>query len=240
MQGLSQNKYQFSLLVLVNAFVGAMVGLERAVIPGLAKTVYYIDANTAVLSFIAAFGISKAISNYSVAKLTRKFNRKTILIAGWLFALPVPLILMYAPNWNWIVVANILLGINQGLAWSSTVIMKIDLVGNKNRGLAMGINEFAGYLSVGLASFLASSIAGRYGFAFYPFLPGLVFALLGLLMSIFLVKDTTHFVHAKSSISKITLLKNVWKDTTWKHKNISTVTLNGLVNNMNDGVVWGL
>ena len=175
-----------------------------------------------------------------MAKLTQKFNRKTILITGWLFALPVPIILMYAPNWNWIVVANILLGINQGLAWSSTVIMKIDIVGNKNRGLAMGINEFAGYLSVGLASYLASSIADRYGFAFYPFLPGLVFAVLGLLLSIFLVKDTTHFVHAKSSISKITLLKNVWKDTTWKHKNISTVTLNGLVNNMNDGVVWGL
>ncbi len=240
MQGLSQNKYQFGLLVLVNAFVGAMVGLERAIIPGLAKTEFGIDANTAVLSFVAAFGISKAISNYSVARLSKKFNRKTILITGWLFALPVPLLLMYAPNWNWIVFANILLGINQGLAWSSTVIMKIDLVGNKNRGLAMGINEFAGYLSVGLASFLASSIAARYGFAFYPFIPGLAFALLGLMMSVFLVADTTHFVHTESTTSNIALLKNVWKDTTWKHKNISSVSLNGLVNNMNDGVVWGL
>jgi len=240
MQGLSQNKYQFGLLVLVNAFVGAMVGLERAIIPGLAKTEFGIDANTAVLSFVAAFGISKAISNYSVARLSKKFNRKTILITGWLFALPVPLLLMYAPNWNWIVFANVLLGINQGLAWSSTVIMKIDLVGNKNRGLAMGINEFAGYLSVGLASFLASSIAARYGFAFYPFIPGLAFALLGLMMSVFLVADTTHFVHTESTTSNIALLKNVWKDTTWKHKNISSVSLNGLVNNMNDGVVWGL
>ena len=240
MQGLTQNKYQFGLLVLVNAFVGAMIGLERAVIPGLAKTEFGIDANTAILSFVAAFGISKAISNYSVAKLTKKYNRKTILITGWLFALPVPLLLMYAPNWNWILFANILLGINQGLAWSSTVIMKIDLVGNKNRGLAMGINEFAGYLSVGLASYLASSIAARYGFAFFPFIPGLAFAALGLMMSVFLVKDTTHFVHAESSTSNIALLKNVWKDTTWKHKNISSVTLNGLVNNMNDGVVWGL
>ena len=147
---------------------------------------------------------------------------------------------MNAPNWNWIVFANVLLGINQGLAWSSTVIMKIDLVGNKNRGLAMGINEFAGYLSVGLASFLASSIAARYGFAFYPFIPGLAFALLGLMMSVFLVADTTHFVHTESTTSNIALLKNVWKDTTWKHKNISSVSLNGLVNNMNDGVVWGL
>ena len=240
MQGLTQNKYQFGLLVLVNAFVGGMVGLERAVIPGLAKGVFGIDANTAVLSFVAAFGISKAISNYSVAKLTKKYNRKTILITGWLFALPVPFLLMYAPNWNWILFANILLGINQGLAWSSTVIMKIDLVGNKNRGLAMGINEFAGYLSVGLASYLASSIAARYGFAFFPFIPGLAFAALGLMMSVFLVKDTTHFVHAESSTSNIALLKKVWKDTTWKHKNISSVTLNGLVNNMNDGVVWGL
>ncbi len=240
MQGLTQNKYQFGLLVLVNAFVGAMVGLERAVIPGLAKAVFFIDANTAVLSFVAAFGISKAISNYSVAKLTKKYNRKAILIAGWLFALPVPLLLMYAPSWNWILFANILLGINQGLAWSSTVIMKIDLAGNKNRGLAMGINEFAGYLSVGLASYLASSIAARYGFAFYPFIPGLVFAALGLMMSVFLVKDTTHFVQAESIASNIALLKNAWKDSTWKHKNISSVTLNGLVNNMNDAVVWGL
>ncbi len=240
MQGLTQNKFQFGLLVLVNAFVGAMVGLERAVIPGLATGVYGIDANTAVLSFVAAFGISKAISNYSVAKLTKKYNRKTILIVGWLFALPVPLLLMYAPNWNWILLANVLLGINQGLAWSSTVIMKIDLVGNTNRGLAMGINEFAGYLSVGLAAYLASSIAARYGFAFFPFIPGLAFATLGLMMSLLFVKDTTHFVHAESSTSNIALLKNVWRDTTWKHKNISSVTLNGLVNNMNDGVVWGL
>lgn len=240
MQGLSHNKYQFALLVLVNAFVGAMVGLERAVIPGLAKDAFGIDANTAILSFIAAFGISKAISNYSVAKLTRKYNRKTVLVTGWLFALPVPLLLMYAPNWNWVIIANILLGINQGLAWSSTVIMKIDLVGNKNRGLAMGINEFAGYISVGLAAFLASSIAARYGFTFFPFIPGLAFALIGLAASVFLVKDTTHFVQAESSTSNIPILKNVWKETTWTHKNISSVTLNGLVNNMNDGIIWGL
>lgn len=240
MQGLGHNKYQFGLLVLVNAFVGAMVGLERAVIPGLAKGTFNLDANTAVLSFVAAFGISKAVSNYGVAKLSKRFSRKTILIAGWLFALPVPLLLMYAPNWNWIVFANILLGINQGLAWSSTVIMKIDLVGPKNRGLAMGINEFAGYLAVGLASYLASSIAGSYGFAFFPFIPGLFFAAMGLLISIFLVKDTTHLVLTESATSNIALLDNVWKDTTWKHKNISTVTLNGLVNNMNDAVVWGL
>jgi MFS family permease len=238
--GLKENWQQFSLLVLVNAFVGAMIGLERAVLPGLGKTAFGLDANAAILSFIMAFGITKAISNYSVAKLSKRFNRKQILMAGWYASLPVPFLLMYANSWAWVVVANILLGINQGLAWSSTVIMKVDIVGQKNRGLAMGINEFAGYLSVGLASYLASSIASNYGYAYFPFIPGLFFAAAGLLISAILVKDTTHFVHAESAVSKIALLKNVWKETTWKHKNISSVTLNGLVNNMNDAVVWGL
>jgi MFS family permease len=238
--GLQENWKQFALLVLVNAFVGAMIGLERAVLPGLGKSVFGLDANTAILSFIMAFGITKAISNYSVAKLSKRFNRKQILMAGWWAALPVPFLLMYADSWSWVIAANILLGINQGLAWSSTVIMKVDIVGQKNRGLAMGINEFAGYLSVGLASYLASSIAARHGYAYFPFIPGLFFAAAGLLVTIFLVKDTTHFVHAESSSSKLALLKNVWQETTWRHKNISSVTLNGLVNNMNDAVVWGL
>jgi len=238
--GLQANWQQFGLLVLVNAFVGAMIGLERAVLPGLGKNVFGLDANTAILSFIMAFGITKAISNYSVAKLSKRFNRKQILVAGWCAAIPVPFLLMYADSWSWVIAANILLGINQGLAWSATVIMKVDIVGQKNRGLAMGINEFAGYLSVGLASYLASSIAANYGYAYFPFIPGLFFAAAGLLVSIFLIKDTTHFVHAESATSKMALLKNVWKETTWKHKNISTVTLNGLVNNMNDAVVWGL
>jgi MFS family permease len=238
--GLQANWQQFSLLVLVNAFVGAMIGLERAVLPGLGKSVFGLDANTAILSFIMAFGITKAISNYSVAKLSKRFNRKQILKAGWWAALPVPFLLMYADSWSWVIAANILLGINQGLAWSSTVIMKVDIVGQKNRGLAMGINEFAGYLSVGLASYLASSIAVNYGYAYFPFIPGLFFAAAGLLVSAFLVKDTTHFVHAESVTSKLALFKNVWKETSWKHKNISSVTLNGLVNNMNDAVVWGL
>ena len=238
--GLKENKQQFGLLVLVNAFVGAMIGLERAVLPGLGKNVFGLDANAAILSFIIAFGITKAISNYSVAKLSKRFNRKQILMAGWWGALPGPFLLMYADSWSWVIAANILLGINQGLAWSSTVIMKVDIVGQKNRGLAMGINEFAGYLSVGLASYLASSLASNYGYAYFPFIPGLFFAAAGVLVSAFLIKDTTHFVHAESAVSKIALLKNIWKDTTWRHKNISSVTLNGLVNNMNDAVVWGL
>ena len=240
MQGLEKNKYQFALLVLVNAFVGAMVGLERSIMPGFGKLEFGLSANAALMSFIIAFGISKSLSNYAVAQLSKKFNRKTILIIGWIVALPVPFLLMYAPNWNWVIVANILLGINQGLAWSSTVIMKIDLVGSKNRGLAMGINEFAGYLSVGLAAWLASSIAADYGYAFFPFLPGVLFAFAGLLISVFLVQDTTHFVHTESLTSKLPLLENVWKETTWKHRNLGSVSLNGLVNNLNDGVVWGL
>lgn len=238
--GLHENWPQFTLLVLVNAFVGAMLGLERAVLPGLGKEVFGLNVNTAILSFIMAFGISKAIANYGVAKLTRKYSRKQVLVTGWIFALPVPFLLMYAESWSWVIAANILLGINQGLAWSATVIMKVDIVGQKNRGLAMGINEFAGYVAVGLASYLASELASRYGFAYFPFIPGIFFAAAGLLTTVWLVRDTTHFVHAESAVSKIQPLKNVWKDTTWRHKNIGTVTLNGLVNNMNDAVVWGL
>jgi MFS family permease len=240
MQGLHKNRYQFALLVLVNAFVGAMVGLERSIMPNFGKLEFGINANTALMSFIIAFGISKSLSNYAVAQLSKTLSRKTILIIGWLAALPVPFLLMYAPNWNWVIAANILLGINQGLAWSATVIMKIDLVGSKNRGLAMGINEFAGYLSVGLAAWLASSIALDYGYAFFPFIPGVIFSIAGLLTTIFLVKDTTHFVNAESLTSKVPLLQNVWKETSWKHQNLGSVTLNGLVNNLNDGVVWGL
>jgi MFS family permease len=240
MQGLEKNKYQFALLVLVNAFVGAMLGLERSIMPGFGKLEFGLSANAALMSFIIAFGISKSLSNYAVAQLSKKFTRKTILIIGWIAALPVPFLLMYAPSWNWVIAANILLGINQGLAWSSTVIMKIDLVGPKSRGLAMGINEFAGYLSVGLAAWLASSIAAEYGYAFFPFLPGVLFAFAGLLISIFLVKDTTHFVHAESLTSKLPIFQNVWKETTWKHRNLGSVSFNGLVNNLNDGVVWGL
>jgi MFS family permease len=240
MQGLKKNRYQFALLVLVNAFVGAMVGLERSILPDFGKSSFGINGHTALLSFIIAFGISKALSNYAVAFLSKKLNRKKILLLGWLFGLPVPFLLMYAANWNWVIVANILLGINQGLAWSATVIMKIDLVGEKRRGLAMGINEFAGYLSVGLAAFLASAIASNYGYAFFPFIPGVVFVMAGLILTIFFIKDTSPFVHAENISSNIPLLKNIWQQTTWKHPNIGSVTFNGLVNNLNDGVMWGL
>ena len=151
--GLKENRNQFALLVLVNAFVGGMVGLERSILPEIATQEFAIAAKTAILSFIIVFGIVKAITNYYTGALANKVGRKNLLVIGWLIGIPVPLILMYAPDWNWIIVANVLLGINQGLTWSSTVVMKIDLVGEKQRGFAMGINEFAGYISVGLVAF---------------------------------------------------------------------------------------
>lgn len=240
MQGLKENKTQFLLLVLVNAFVGAMVGMERSILPEFGKTIFSLSAASALISFIVAFGISKAISNYAVGVLSRKFTRKQMLVTGWLFASPVPFMLMYANHWNWIIIANIFLGISQGLTWSTTVVMKIDLVGAKNRGLAMGINEFAGYLSVGLAAYLSAQIASYYGYAFYPFIPGLFFVLFGLVIALFWVKDTAPFIQSETAYSNIPLLKNIWASTSWKHRNLGSVTLNGLVNNLNDGVMWGL
>ena len=160
--GLKENWQQFSLLVLVNAFVGGMVGMERSILPELAETEFHLAAKTAILSFIVVFGITKALTNYFAGALANQYGRKKLLVIGWVFALPVPILLIYAPSWSWIIFANVFLGINQGLAWSSTVVMKIDLVGAKNRGFAMGINEAAGYLAVGAVAFLSASIANAY------------------------------------------------------------------------------
>jgi MFS family permease len=239
-QGLKNNWKQFWLLVLINAFVGSMVGLERSVLSGFGETIFQIDGKTALLSFIVAFGVSKAIANLLMGKLTRYITRKQILLLGWVAALPVPFLLMYADSWSWVIAANILLGINQGLAWSSTVIMKIDLVGERDRGLAMGINEFAGYLAVGLAAYLSAGIAAAKGYAFFPFVPGVFFAVAGLLVTLFFVKDTASLVHQEAKESRIPILKNIWKASSYQHRNMGSVTINGLVNNLNDGIVWGL
>ena len=239
-QGLKNNRKQFWLLVLINAFVGSMVGLERSVLSGFGESVFHLNGKTALHPFIIAFGTSKALANLLMGKLTRYITRKQVLLIGWIAALPVPFLLMYATSWNWIIVANILLGINQGLAWSSTVIMKIDLVGEKNRGLAMGINEFAGYIAVGLAAFLSAGIAAEKGFAFYPFVPGILFSVTGFVLTLFFVKDTAAFVHHEAKESRIPLLKNVWKASSYHHRNMGSVTINGLINNLNDGIVWGL
>ncbi|MDO1449619.1 MFS transporter [Rhodocytophaga aerolata] len=238
--GLRENWQQFTLLVIINAFVGGMIGLERTLLPELAEGEFGLVAKTALLSFIVVFGLTKALTNYLTGALANQVGRKNLLVYGWLFGLPVPLILMYAPTWNWIILANVLLGINQGLAWSSTVVMKIDLVGEKNRGLAMGINEFAGYLSIAAVAFLTGWMAKEYGLRPYPFVIGIIFALLGLLGSIFLIKDTASHVKQEVKFSSQPLLPNVFWDTTFRHSNLGAVTQAGLVNNLNDGMVWGL
>ena len=239
-QGLKENWKQFLLLVIINAFVGGMIGLERSILPSMATDIFGLEANSAILSFIIVFGIAKAISNYLMGKLAKTQGPKKLLIIGWLFGLPVPFILMYAPDWNWIIAANALLGVNQGFAWSATVIMKIDLVGEKNRGLAMGINEFAGYLAVGVMAFVTAWIADSWGLRPYPFYVGVVLAILGLLFSVILLKDTQHYLAAESSSSQIPMFKNLFLQTSILHRNLGSVTQAGLINNLNDGMVWGL
>jgi len=239
-QGLRENFRQFLLLVLVNGFVGGMIGIERSIIPELAVSEFNITAKSALLSFIIVFGITKALSNFFTGLYSNRLGRKRLLILGWIVALPVPLLLIYAPNWNWIIGANILLGINQGLTWSSTVIMKIDLVGPKNRGLAMGINESIGYVSVGLAALLTGVIAGEYGIRPYPFYLGIVFSLIGLTLSLLFVRDTKGFIEVEQHTSKATPIAHLFSATSWKHPNLGSITQAGLINNLNDAMVWGI
>jgi MFS family permease len=238
--GLKENWKQFTLLVVINAFVGGMIGLERTIIPQIAEADFGLAAKTAILSFIVVFGVTKAITNYYTGTLANRLGRKNLLMIGWLFAIPVPMMLIYAPSWNWIIAANILLGINQGLTWSSTVVMKIDLVGEKNRGFAMGLNEFAGYIALAAIAFLTGWIADEYGLRPYPFYIGIALAALGLILSVVFVKDTHKHVLLESNTSTMPKLKNIFWETTWKHKNLGSVTQAGLVNNLNDGMVWGL
>ena len=238
--GLKENWKQFTLLVIINAFVGGMVGLERSILPRIADVEFHIAAKTAILSFIIVFGIVKAITNYYTGTLANKFGRKQLLVAGWIFGIPIPFILMFAPSWSWIIAANVLLGINQGLTWSSTVVMKIDLVGEKQRGLAMGLNEFAGYIAVALIAFLTGWMASEYGIRPYPFYIGIGLVFLGLSGSIFFIKDTKHHVEKETISNTIPRLKNIFWDTTWKDKTLGSVTQAGIINNLNDGMAWGI
>jgi len=238
--GLKENWKQFTLLVIINAFVGGMVGLERSILPQIAELEFHVAAKTAILSFIIVFGIVKAITNYFMGALANRIGRKNLLTIGWAIGIPVPFILMYANNWNWIVAANVLLGMNQGLTWSSTVVMKIDLVGDKQRGFAMGLNEFAGYLAVAIVAFLTGWIAATYGLRPYPFYLGIALSLAGLLGSWLLVHDTRHHVAAETSISNVPKLQHQFWDTTWKDRNLGSVTQAGLINNLNDGMAWGI
>src|SRR5262250_2405653 len=188
--GLRENLPQFALLVVLNSFVGAMVGLERTVLPLLGEQEFGLSSKTAITSFIVSFGITKAVLNLVAARLSDRVGRKPILVVGWLFALPVPFLIIYAPTWGWIDLANVLLGANQALAWSMTVIMKIDLVGPRRRGLALGLNEFAGYFAVGVTSWITGFIAGQWGLRPYPFYLGIGIAVVGLLVSVFAVRET--------------------------------------------------
>lgn len=238
--GLKENWKQFTILVIVNAFVGGMIGLERSIFPKFAVVEFGIESNKAMLSFITAFGITKAITNYFTGKLANIWGRKKLLIIGWIIALPIPFILINASTWDWVIFANILLGLSQGLTWSSTVVMKIDLVGEKDRGLAMGLNEFAGYFSVGVIALLSGIIADKYGVTPYPFYLGIIISILGFLLSIFFVRDTRVFANKEQIKSVKEKLSNIFWETTLKNKTLSAVTQAGLVNNLNDGMIWGL
>ncbi len=239
--GLRANWPQFTLLVLINAFVGGMVGLERSILPQLAEQEFHLVARSAILSFIVVFGLTKAVANYYAGAWAGRVGRKRLLLFGWLFGLPVPLLLLWAPSWGWVIAANVLLGLNQGLAWSSTVVMKMDLVAPRQRGLAMGLNESAGYLAVGATAFASGWLATEYGLRPYPFYLGLALAVLGLLGSL-LVRDTRAHVAleaAQAPAGPTGPPLSFW-DVTWRHPNLGSITQAGLINNLNDGMVWGL
>lgn len=244
--GLRENIGQFSLLVLVNAFVGAMVGLERSILPAIAEQEFHVAARAAILSFIVVFGITKALTNYFAGRLSDRFGRKQVLVAGWLVAVPVPFVLMWAPSWNWIVAANVLMGVSQGLTWSTTVIMKIDLAGPKQRGLAMGLNEFAGYFAVAGSALATGWIAAHFGLRPQPFYLGVVYVVAGFLLSTLAVRETRHHVahevrtHNGAANDTGITQGEVFRRTSLTDPNLSSVSQAGLVNNLNDGMAWGL
>jgi len=249
--GLRPNIRQFLILVLVNAFVGAMIGLEQTVVPLIGKSEFAIESSAIIVSFIASFGAVKAVLNLFAGNLSDKWGRKNVLVLGWLFGIPVPIILLLAPDWNWIIFANILLGVNQGLAWSMTVNMKIDLVGKSQRGLALGLNEFAGYVSVAAIGFLTGYLASTFGLKPFPFYLGIIFAILGLVISWIIVKDTRRFTtleikedasespEQESDVNHLGF-KEVFLQTSWKNRTLLSISQAGLINNLIFGVTWGL
>jgi MFS family permease len=242
--GLRENLGQFALLVLVNAFVGGMVGLERTVVPLMGSGEFGLVLRSAIFSFIVSFGVVKALSNLLSGSLADTVGRKKVLVAGWIFGVPVPFMIMLAPSWGWIVAANVLLGVNQGLAWSMTVIMKIDLVGPRGRGLAVGLNEFAGYLAVGVTAWATGYLASTYGLRPEPFYLGVGYAILGLLVSVFLVRDTGE--HIRLELSEHTpepnplSFREVFALSSFRDRNLFACSQAGLVNNLNDGMSWGV
>ena len=243
--GIRANLAQFTLLVVVNAFVGAMVGMERSILPAIAEEEFLLAARTAVLSFIVVFGVTKAITNYLAGRLSDAYGRKVVLVGGWLIAAPVPFMLMWAPSWSWVLIANGLLGVSQGLTWSTTVIMKIDLAGPKRRGLAMGLNEFAGYFAVAGAALATGFVASAYGLRPEPFYLGVGFVAAGLALSALVVHETRHHVAHEASLAPAAdaaapTQREVFWRTSLSDRNLSSVSQAGLVNNLNDGMAWGL
>ena len=244
--GLRENLAQFSLLIIVNGFVGAMVGMERAILAPIAEQEFHLAAKTAVLSFIVVFGVTKALTNYLAGRVSDRFGRKLVLVGGWLVAVPVPFLLMWAPTWTYVLIANALLGVSQGLTWSTTVIMKIDLAGPQQRGLATGLNEFAGYGALAASTLATGFVAARYGLRPEPFYLGVAFAVVGLLLSLVAVRETKHHVAAESrlrderSTDPTPNQAEVFWRTSVRDKNLSSVSQAGFVNNLNDGMAWGL
>jgi MFS family permease len=244
--GLRANWQQFWLLVLINAFVGAMVGLERAIVPLLAADDFGLTSSTVILSFIISFGVVKALANLFAGRMSDRIGRKRILLAGWLFGLPVPFLVIFAPAWEWVVFANVLLGINQGLCWSTTVIMKIDLVGPGRRGLAMGLNEFAGYGAVSLAALASGYLAATYALRPQPFYLGIIFATAGLFLSqVFVRESHGHARHEAQLVDKDSgnpqpSFGQIMLLTSWKDRALSACSQAGMINNLNDGLAWGL
>lgn len=241
--GIRANLAQFSLLVAVNALVGGMLGQERTVLPLLAEQTFQLTGYTFLLTYVLAFGLTKAATNYFAGTWSDRFGRKPVLLAGWLIALPVPLLLIWAPSWAWVIVANVLLGINQGLTWSTTVIMKIDLAGPERRGLAMGLNEAAGYVAVAATALATGYLAAHHGLRPAPFLLGLSYAALGLGLSVFAVRETRDHAHLEAarhqSRGELTD-QEVFTRTSLTEPALSSASQAGMVNNLNDGLAWGL
>lgn len=244
--GLRANASQFALLMLINAFVGGMVGLERTVVPLIGTETFGLLLNTAVVSFIISFGVVKACMNLISGVLADRYGRKRLLVLGWLVGLPVPFMIIWAPSWSWIVAANILLGINQGLTWSMAVIMKIDLAGPRQRGIAVGLNEFSGYIAVGLTALATGYLASIYGLRPVPFYLGIAYAVFGLLLSWLLVRETQAYTHierpaneTQSPAASLTF-RTIFARTTWGDRTLFAACQAGLVNNLNDGMSWGI
>jgi MFS family permease len=244
--GLAANWRQFTLLVIVNAFVGAMLGLERTLVPLIASQNFALTSVSVTLSFIISFGIVKALANLFAGRSADRIGRKPLLVAGWLIGLPVPFIVILAPRWEWIVFANILLGINQGLCWSAAVIMKIDLVGPAQRGRATGLNEFAGYLAMALSTVASGWIAAQTALRPYPFYLGIVFVVSGLFLSAFFVRETHGYArqeateHSGATTEDKPSFWTIFRRVSWQDKRFFSLSQGGLVNNLNDVVIWGL